>query len=135
MPRTLVPLLRTTSGKQQGGCLGISTWCLHVSSLSRVRLFATPWTVALQAPLFTEFPRQEYWSELSFPPPRDLPHAWIELASLASPSLAGSFFTTWPYRGRKCVCVCVLSLQWLNCRFWGQTGNESCLNRFLPAQT
>ena len=35
--------------------------------------FATPWTVARQAPLSMEFPRQEYWSGLPFPPPGDLP--------------------------------------------------------------
>ena len=35
--------------------------------LSRVRLFATPWTIAYQAPQSTEFPRQEYWSGLPFP--------------------------------------------------------------------
>ena len=39
---------------------------------SRVRLFATLWTVALQAPLSMEFSRQEYWSGLPFPPPGDL---------------------------------------------------------------
>jgi len=38
-----------------------------VKSLSRVRLFATPWTVAYQAPQSMEFPRQEYWSGLPFP--------------------------------------------------------------------
>ena len=38
-------------------------------SLSRVWLFATPWTVACQAPLSMEFSRQEYWSELPFPSP------------------------------------------------------------------
>ena len=37
--------------------------------LSHVRLFATPWTVACQAPLSTEFSRQEYWSGLTFPSP------------------------------------------------------------------
>ena len=37
--------------------------------------FVTPWTVACQAPLFMGFSRQEYWSGLSFPPPRDLPAA------------------------------------------------------------
>ena len=37
--------------------------------LSCVQLFATPWTVACQAPLFTEFSRQEYWSGLPFPSP------------------------------------------------------------------
>ena len=38
-----------------------------MKSLSRVRLFATPWTVAYQAPLSMEFPRQEYWSGLPLP--------------------------------------------------------------------
>ena len=38
-----------------------------------VRLFATPWTVARQAPLSIEFSRQEYWSGLPFPSPGDLP--------------------------------------------------------------
>ena len=42
-----------------------------VQSLSRVRLFATPWTAACQAPLPVGFPRQEYWSGLPFPDPPD----------------------------------------------------------------
>jgi len=37
--------------------------------LSRVRLFATPWTVARQTPLSMGFPRQEYWNGLPFPSP------------------------------------------------------------------
>ena len=40
-----------------------------VKSLSRVRLFATPWTVAYQAPPTMGFSRQEYWNGLSFPSP------------------------------------------------------------------
>ena len=40
-----------------------------------------------------EFPRQECWSGLLFPPPRDLPDPGIEPTSLA---LAGGFFTTEP---------------------------------------
>ena len=36
-------------------------------SLSHVQLFVTPWTIAHQAPLSMEFPRQEHWSELQFP--------------------------------------------------------------------
>ena len=59
--------------------------------LSRGQLFATPWTVARQAPLSTGFPRQEYWSGLPFSPPGD-----IEPVSPASPTLAGGFFTTEP---------------------------------------
>ena len=54
----------------------------------------TPWTVALHAPLFVGFSRQEYWSELPFPSPGDLLHPGIELASLLSLELAGRFFTT-----------------------------------------
>ena len=50
----------------------------EVKSLSRVRLFATPWTVAHQAPLSMGFSRQEYWSGLPFPSPGDLPNPGIE---------------------------------------------------------
>ena len=46
--------------------------------LSCVQLFAAPWTVAHQAPPSMEFSRQEYWSGLPFPSPRDLPHPGIE---------------------------------------------------------
>ena len=45
--------------------------------LSRVRLFATPWTVAHQAPQSMGFSRQEYWSGLPFPSPGDLPDPGI----------------------------------------------------------
>ena len=58
--------------------------------------FATPWTVAHQAPLSMEFSRQEYWSGLPFPTSEDLPNSGIEPTSLASPALAGEFFTTVP---------------------------------------
>ena len=57
-----------------------------VCRLSRVRLFATPWAVARQAPLFMEFLRPEYWSGLPFPFPGDLPNPGIEPTS---PALAG----------------------------------------------
>ena len=51
------------------GCY-LSFWpCVCMCMLSHVPLFATLWTVAHQAPLSTEFPRQEYWSGLPFPPP------------------------------------------------------------------
>ena len=60
--------------------------------LSCVRLFATPWTVACQAPLPMEFSKQEYWSGLPFPTPEDLPNPGIKPVSLEPPSLAGGFF-------------------------------------------
>ena len=51
--------------------------------------FATPWTVALQAPLSVGFLRQEYWSGLPFPSPEDLPYPGIEPVS---PALAGGLY-------------------------------------------
>ena len=54
-----------------------------------------PWTVARQALVSRlGFSRQEYWGGLPFPPPGDLPNPGIEPTSLASPALAGGFFTT-----------------------------------------
>ena len=44
-------------------------WKVKVKSLSRVWLFATPWTAAHQAPLSMGFSRQEYWSRVSLPSP------------------------------------------------------------------
>ena len=49
-----------------------------MKSLSCVQLFATPRTVAYQAPLSMEFSRQEYWSGLPFPSPGDFPDPGIE---------------------------------------------------------
>ena len=54
-----------------------------VKSLSRVRLFVTPWTVAHKAAPSMEFSRQEYWHGLPFPPPGDLPNPGIEPRSPA----------------------------------------------------
>ena len=56
----------------------------EVTSLSRVQLFAIPWTVAYQALLSMEFSRQEYWSGLLFPSPGDLPDPGIEPKSPVS---------------------------------------------------
>ena len=50
---------------------------------SRVRLLTTPWTVTYQAPQFMGFSRQEYWSGLPFPSPRDLLNPGIEPRSPA----------------------------------------------------
>ena len=69
---------------------------------SRVQLFATPWTVARQAPLSMGFSKQEYWSGLLCPPPGDLPDPGIKPVFLMSSALAGRFFTistTWEAPG------------------------------------
>ena len=55
-----------------------------------------PWTVACQAPLYVGYYRQEYWGGLPFSPPWDHPDPGIETMFLASPALAGGFFTTEP---------------------------------------
>ena len=65
-----------------------------LSHFSHVQLFATWWTVAHQAPLSMWFSRQEHWSTLLWPPPRDLPDPGIKSLCLASPTLAGGFLTT-----------------------------------------
>ena len=66
---------------------------MKVKSLSRVRLFATPWTVAYQAPLSMGFSRQEYWSGLLFPSAGDLPRPGIEPQS---PSFQADALTSEP---------------------------------------
>ena len=67
-----------------------------ISRFSHAQLCATPWTVAIQAPLSMGFSRQEYWSVFPCPTPGDLPDPGIKLAALMSPALAGGFFTTEP---------------------------------------
>ena len=99
----------------------------EVKLLSRVRLFATPWTVAYQDPLSMGFSRQEYWSGLPFPSPGDLPNPGIKPGS---PALQAGALSSEPpgkpikslYLGSNvrfldsilvsfafflCVCVCV----------------------------
>ena len=69
--------------------------CVCVKSLSHVRLFVTPWTVAHQAPLSMGLSRQDNWNGLPFLPPGDLPDPGIKPGS---PALAGGFFTIWATR-------------------------------------
>ena len=68
-----------------------STWKWKCQLLSRVRLFATPWTVAHQAPLSLEFFRQEYWSRLPF-------QIFLTQGSDRVSCIAGGFLTIWATR-------------------------------------
>ena len=77
-----------------------------VQSLSRVRLFATPWTVAYQAFPSMGFSRQEYWSGLPFPSPGDFPNPGIELGS---PTLEADVLTSEP--PGKLPNICISSVQ------------------------
>ena len=84
---------------------------VKVKLLSRVRLFATPWSVAYQASPSMGFSRQEYWSRLPFPSPEDLPNLGIEPRS---PALEADALTSEPpgklrrmvlLSNSSCVCV------------------------------
>ena len=63
-------------------------------SLSHVRLFVTPWTVARQVSLSMEFSRKEYSTELTFLMLGDLANPGIKPMSFVSPALAGRFITS-----------------------------------------
>ena len=82
-PRVFSELL--TSGSLRTHVKNTNSWALNnkVKLLSRVRLFATPWTVAYQASLSMPFFRQEYWNGLPFPSPGDLPDPGIKPRSPA----------------------------------------------------
>ena len=64
-----------TVGKE---CFSLFSKQCKVKSLSCVQLFVTPWTVAYHTLLFMGFSRQEYWSRLPFPSPKDLLDLGIE---------------------------------------------------------
>ena len=70
-------------GRENNACM--------LNHFSRVRFFGTWWTVACQAPLSMGFFRQEFWSELPFPPPGDLPDPGIKPNTSC---IGRQFFTT-----------------------------------------
>ena len=77
-------MLRFVLYPEEHGLDGRSMFLFLLFSCSVVSgSFATPWTVALQAPLSMGFPRQEYWSGLPFASPGDLPDPGIESGSSA----------------------------------------------------
>ena len=103
--------------------------CCVLSCFSRVRLFCNP--VDCSLPLSMRFSRQECWSGLPYPPPRNLPDPEMEPTSLTSSALAGRFFiasATWeaPYRNPLVVkqsqwvaflpSLWPVSLPWAMCR-------------------
>ena len=89
-------------------------FCMYAQSLSCVWLLAAPRTVAHQAPLSMEFSRQEYWSGLPFPSLGYLPDPVVEPVSLASPAVAGRFFTVSTTR----IYFCIIHKFLGTFRFW-----------------
>ena len=99
-----------------------SCLCCVLSHFSRVWLYGTLWTAALQAPLSMGFSRQEYWSGLPYPPlGRSSLNPGVEPASLMSPVLAGRFFTpstTWEAEvlsSQMLLRLCLASSEVMNC--------------------
>ena len=87
------------------------SWKYHTTSLfsccwlvtQLCQLFATPWTVALQAPLFMGFSRQESWSGMPCPPPEDLPESGIKPTS---PTLSRWVLYHWATR-KALIYICL----------------------------
>ena len=88
----------------------------------------TPWTVAHQVPLSMGFSRQEYWSRLPFLTAGDFPDSRIEPTSLASPALAGRFFTTAP-PGNPCLTPSLILILFLGGE--GLTDKESAFRELI----
>ena len=80
---------------------------MHAKLLQLCPTLCDPLTVACQAPLFKEFFRQEYWSGLPCPSPRDLPNPGIKPRS---PALRAGSLPSEPPGKPPCiyVCVCVI---------------------------
>ena len=118
-------------------------------SLSHVQFFATPRTVAHQAPLSMGFSKKKYWSGVPFPPPGDLPNPGVEPMSPAlqvdsllseppqKPSLA-PVLTSWiqncaEWEGSVSLCYnkpcrrCSPGLNGVNTAFWGLGSPKSTL--------
>ena len=94
--------------------------------LSYVQLFATPWSVALHAPLSMGFSRQEYWSRLPCSPPGDLSNPGMEPTS---PALACGFFTTEPHEKLSWVTYVAISVGAENENFIQTSSGRSDLVR------
>ena len=86
-------------------------WKWKCWSLSRVWLFAPPWTVAHQAPLSMKYSTQDYWSELPFPSSGDLPNPGIDPES---PALKDDSFPSEPPGSPAMQGSGVWSLGWEN---------------------
>ena len=111
---------------------------LHAQSFSH-SVFATPWSVAHQAPLAMEFSRQECWNGLPFLTPGALPDPGIEPISLVSPAVGRRIlyhWATWEAQIRKKTQILPLkTLPWKSWGiwvFWAWPAHPPCLTLSLP---
>ena len=100
--RHLCTQVQSTQFKVKIPFTGLQKVKVKVKSLSHVRLFATPWPVAHQAPVSMRFSRQEYWSGLPFPSPGDLPNPRIKPRS---PALQADALTSEPLQKDKQITI------------------------------
>ena len=106
-----------------------------VQSLSHVRLFATPWTVAHQAPLSMVFSRQQYWSGLPFLSPGDLPDPWMEHSSLHLPHCMRILYHLC-HLGRNCLYMqCILLIYVTLLPIFSRWVNETIVKSDLARST
>ena len=104
-----------------------------MKSLSHVRLFETPWTVAHQAPPSMGFSRQEYWSGLPFPSPGDLPNPGIEPRS---PAFQADALTSEP-PGKPIIIniyLYILVFMFLFSKFLSSVYNDITCPQFIQVQ-
>ena len=94
----LVLSLRSLEIRAPGWSLKAKGVCV-LSRFRRVWLFATPWAVARQVPLPMDFSRQECWSGLPFPSPRDLPY-WTGVSYVSC--IGRQVLYRWQYMGSPC---------------------------------
>ena len=90
---------------------------MHANCFSRIQPFVTRWAVANQAPLSMGFPRHEYWSGLSCPPPGDPPNPGIKPTPTPVSCIAGEFFTAEPLEMPSVVLI--LGKIWTQAYTWG----------------
>ena len=95
--------------------------CMCVCVLAAQSFFATPWTVALQAPWCMGFPRQEYWSGLPFPSPMHESEKWKWSRSVVSNSSRPHgpqptrLLCPWDFPGKSIGVGCHRLLRWSAC--------------------
>ena len=114
---TRLPRPWDSPGKNTGvGChflLQFIKWKVKVKLLSHVRLLATPWTAAYQAPLSMGVSRQEYWSGVPLPSPqlcstvskffnkRSFVQLRIQMFSSKHPGAGGERVANWEHRWKR----------------------------------
>ena len=108
------PIPWNSPGKNTGVGCHLLLQYVKVKLLSRVRLIATPWTAAYQAPPSMGFSRQEHWSGLPLPSPGHYVYSYINDSTYFSWAIYFKWqFIGFPHKAQICICIkYMLSLIW-----------------------